>query len=318
MFIRGKEVETLLKSGIPLEYAVNKLLEKFGCFVEPDFTFFRGEKEFSVDTSAHLIYNAPKKKRISFWLDLLIECKYNSPGHKWIFFSFGRTGTREVDKRESIILPFREQSGYIRKKPNPINKFLKDFIKETPVAWKGTDLFKKESYPKTIKEGLYQLKFSFIKKLMGQVSFRYPVQVIPNREFLIIPILLTNNPLYIFRGKLSLENIEKGEKLHLQRVKWLMLYSTLDSENKNHNTNFFIKEFKRIQEFAKKISGIFAEKEEDFQKQVAWFQKNSLPAIYEKVKFYPKIIWVIQHKHLESFLKNLYKELKIPKSFIKK
>jgi hypothetical protein len=76
-----------LRSGVPLEYEIAKLLTLEGMSVDADFSFSRndivGTKEWSVDLGATSYGPSPNK--LNYELDALIECKYRAPGKVFLF-----------------------------------------------------------------------------------------------------------------------------------------------------------------------------------------------------------------------------------------
>src|ERR1044072_4720315 len=80
--------DALLKTSLPLEYLIANKLRKREYLVWGEYSFIRKSEqnidtEFSVDLRASEILT----KQREYWaeLNLLIECKYNYPGVKWIF-----------------------------------------------------------------------------------------------------------------------------------------------------------------------------------------------------------------------------------------
>ena len=72
-----------LKSGVTLEYEVEKLLDKYLCSTKFEHSFLRKDrtdvlKKFSYDLNSVFIYEMN-------YFDLIIERKYRDPSTNWIF-----------------------------------------------------------------------------------------------------------------------------------------------------------------------------------------------------------------------------------------
>ncbi len=85
----NKWKDALLKTSLPLEYLVAEKLSRKGFSIRGEYSYTRKneqgiETEFSVDLHAVDLF---KKRSDDHWasLDLLVECKYNHPGVKWVF-----------------------------------------------------------------------------------------------------------------------------------------------------------------------------------------------------------------------------------------
>lgn len=78
--------ENLLKSSLPLEQLVSEKLENKNLYISGEYPYIKPNEqdintEFSIDLHAYeTIRNAYTMR-----LHLLIECKYNYPGVKWVF-----------------------------------------------------------------------------------------------------------------------------------------------------------------------------------------------------------------------------------------
>ena len=90
----GKWKDLLLKSSLPLEHVVASKLAELDWLVRGQYSYERkNESGLSVDFSADL--QAIKEYTTdSHWiasLEVLIECKYASPGIRWIFLPYAET-----------------------------------------------------------------------------------------------------------------------------------------------------------------------------------------------------------------------------------
>lgn len=100
----SKWKDSLLKSSLPLELLVAEKIARTGFDVNSEYSYIRTneqgiETEFSVDLHASKSFDMPYPEELATHVDLLIpgllpdiaefdmliECKYNYPGVKWVF-----------------------------------------------------------------------------------------------------------------------------------------------------------------------------------------------------------------------------------------
>jgi hypothetical protein len=86
--------DELLSSSLPLEHDTKRYLEQKGCIASVEFSYIRPNeqrvpKQFSYDIDAS--YISPP-----FFADVLVECKYRSPGVRWVFTPQEYGGPEEV------------------------------------------------------------------------------------------------------------------------------------------------------------------------------------------------------------------------------
>src|SRR4051812_48864672 len=82
----------LLQSSLPLEQIVSEKLDSNQWHIDGEFPYVRPNEqdintEFSVDLRAFALAESIESGDIDTYasLDLLIECKYNYPGTRWVF-----------------------------------------------------------------------------------------------------------------------------------------------------------------------------------------------------------------------------------------
>lgn len=128
--------DALLKTSLPLEYLIGKILVKNKLMVWGEYCFTRKNEEnvdteFSVDLRASEILT---KRNGRYWGDLnfLVECKYNYRNVKWIFAPH----PDDLDVNSQVVTTFQELS--TKKIPHSAPIF--SSTSKLPVCAKGIEL----------------------------------------------------------------------------------------------------------------------------------------------------------------------------------
>ena len=147
--------ESLLKSSLPLETIVAEILTQLDLEIEGEFSYLRTnqegiETEFSIDIVAQKLFDLTNRTKNLGVIDFLVECKYCSPGIKWIFSPLpkymGYRGFISVIDYLSII------------KVKEI--LLSDPVEKYQYCLKGISLQDKTINPQVIKHGIDQLRYA--------------------------------------------------------------------------------------------------------------------------------------------------------------
>ena len=107
---RKKWKDSLLKSGLPLEYLIIDMLHRHNIIVDGEYTFIRPNEhgintEFSTDISASKqIIKSKDDKEQWCMIHFLIECKFRHKNIQWIFFPW----PEEPFWRGSLLKVFKE------------------------------------------------------------------------------------------------------------------------------------------------------------------------------------------------------------------
>lgn len=198
--------ESLLKSSLPLETIVAEILTQLDLEIEGEFSYLRTnqegiETEFSIDIVAQKLFDLTNRTKNLGVIDFLVECKYCSPGIKWIFSPLpkymGYRGFISVIDYLSII------------KVKEI--LLSDPVEKYQYCLKGISLQDKTINPQVIKHGIDQLRYAIPPY---QIDI-YRIQLIPELSEIhyIIPILVTTAPIYVLHNNLSFSDILKADNL---------------------------------------------------------------------------------------------------------
>lgn len=302
MKLTRKDKENLFKTGIPFEVSVNQYFAKLGFWVNPEFSYLRNDKEFSIDAEVTLINNRLKNtKTDSIWLKILLECKFTTNSrNKWVFFTYGNK-VKKISRNEVLIFPFEEQDRI--SKPSFLNETkLASLLKQTPVVWKGTTLTENDATTSYIKEAISQLQFSYIHALNEFIDFKMPYDFVENREHILLPLVVTNNPLYYSNFAFNVENINHLQDVNIHKAKWLIVDAGFSNELLEYNRNEFTKKYKEIIEKKKKIFVHLSE--DEFNQDIRGFEKKYLKVILAKIEN-PRYVWIVNSDHLEEFMKKL-------------
>lgn len=202
--------EHLLKSGVPLEYEVARILADEGMGVEADFSFLRqdvsGKKEFSVDI-ASTFYGCEDDGDIKFEFRALIECKYRSrektilllPDPNVDFPPMTLGGTvgiidhfSEFDIRSVSFVSLEEKMKYV---------------------YKVLEVYDGGAFQEDLRHGFQQLRYAVPSYLAHMIDFdmrAHPNDVSP---MFFTKILVTNAKLRLMNDGVSMSDISKSSSI---------------------------------------------------------------------------------------------------------
>lgn len=226
-----------LSSGFPLEYEVAKLLAKNKVAVYSDYCYEREDlgqtKEFSVDIKGSLYFPTSNPNKITGILFLLAECKYRVREKCWIFlpdvnipdFASGTLGTtiRTID---------RFSFSQVDKEP------IYNLESTMPFCYKGVEvgINKGDAFDTEIKHGINQLRYALPQLIKDTILDETLSHEEDNHPFYVLPILVTTAALLVLNKNISLDKVEKSDKIQdiSQKVPYLILYSSYSPSFKRH------------------------------------------------------------------------------------
>ena len=218
----------LLKSSLPLEQIVSEKLEQNGWHIWGEYSYFRPNEqnidtEFSIDLSAAKSLE-PIESDIDSNLNLLIECKYNYPGTKWVFSS-----------------PPKEDNVYYTGMYCLLDKLSHKLIRYTEVGQscsRGIVLTNTGSDPNSITHGLNQLRYGMPSLICEATSYSYTEN--PPSFFLSL-LLVTNAELYVLKPRQSLETYQAAQTLEdvAERVNALIVSQDMGPHLREHCQRLF-------------------------------------------------------------------------------
>lgn len=219
----GKWKNALLKTSLPLEYLVATVLSEQGYLVWGEFSYSRNNEqgintEFSVDLRAHDLL---EKRKEQYWaaLTLLVECKYNYPGVRWVFAPLAKSSliiTGVVNVFEDLCT---------RRVTNKDALYSVD--DDLPFCVKGIELHSSDANPQSIEHGLHQLRWA-APQIASEI-FREQATTHHDVDLhigFLCPILVTTASLHVFREGLNLEAFQNASDLEdvAEQVDALVVY----------------------------------------------------------------------------------------------
>lgn len=209
--------QSLLKSSLPLESIIAKIVHELGFGVFGEYTYLRHDRngnnaEFSVDIYASRLMS--KKKDYWASIELLIECKYSDPNTKWLFSKIPKDEVgislpaRILDDLTTRRFPdFRDRC---HRKFAAVEYFLND----VPYCFKGVKLHSSGCDTEVIERGFSQLIYAMPNLIRDCLI---PQAREWNDEDLhiciICPILVTTSPLLILNDNIEFEKVQKAKDI---------------------------------------------------------------------------------------------------------
>jgi hypothetical protein len=227
----NKWKDALLKTSLPLEFLVAEKLAKLDFDVSGEFTFVRKNEqnvdtEFSVDLRAsRMLYRRVGDYNDWAQINLLIECKYNYPGVKWVFAPH----PQESSLLTTVVTTFQDLSKE-RISNEGIHALYFDrlHVFDVPLhlCIKGIELHESDANTQSITRGLNQLKWAIPQLVSDLLHSQLSVIEMgwAKIEF-ICPILVTTASLYVLRTDLHLSDFQNAENLNdvSEKVEALMV-----------------------------------------------------------------------------------------------
>ncbi len=198
----------LLKSGIPLEFEIKKILNKFGFDSISEYSYLRPDEnsilnEFSFDIDSSL-------KIDNHLFELMVECKYRDESTNWMFIP---EEYNESD-RGSGTTSFLNTNDFFYKNDFPdFYKFI-NFEIVAPLCSKGIELCSTGQNPKSITQAISQLCFGMIDKVIeGMKKQLDESEDVEHLVFHHIPIIVTTANLYRLRKDITISDIKESDKI---------------------------------------------------------------------------------------------------------
>jgi len=203
--------DALLKSSLPLEQVVMETLELSSFCVAGPYSYSRLDdsatgNEFSVDLAASRELTGPDGSPLAV-LHILVECKYQYPGVRWIF-SASAAGT------PAVAGPIAHVSDTDTGKMSGANALLaiEDAL---PYCTRGVVLHEGGVDSNTIDHGLGQLRYAIPHQLRAITTLQ--MREWNEKSFTIrfvSPLLVTNAPLYVLKRGLTLDSFQAAADIN--------------------------------------------------------------------------------------------------------
>lgn len=221
----GKWKSHLLSSGLPLEFAVARILASKRFAVEADYTYAREDagilKDFSVDISAWGFPPVADPDELTAELRLLVECKYRHDGTRWLFTPDPNDPDFAVVQRRPISM--WTEFTWRNLDRRPLNQ-----LQETlGVALKGTEIRGDGVFDSELRHGALQLQYALPRLLSEAIDFNLTSHPEDNHPFLLLPILVTTAELWMATEDWGVEQVRAAEDLSdfADSLPYLVLHS---------------------------------------------------------------------------------------------
>ena len=202
--------EHLLRSGVPLEYQVARILAHEGMSIDADFAFLRrdvaGDKEWSVDLSATK-YGKSRTGALQFELSILVECKYRSkdkvvlllpdPNTEFPNGTLGGT-TRIIDAH------------------CPYHLSTQPFVnmeRTIPFTYKGIEIHEGGAVEQDLRHAIQQLRYAVPLNIRQRIDFSMTTNMNEVLPIFLANIIVTNAEIRILRDGLRIEHIEAADQI---------------------------------------------------------------------------------------------------------
>lgn len=202
--------EYLLKSSLPMEQNVAEIVNSHGLHVRGEFPYTRINEnkvpvEFSIDINAGKLIKIRNNPEAWASLDILIECKYNSPGIDWLFTRYPNlepicsNSIQDYDLFSTYWLWNKES--------------LVEIEKNALYTISGLSIGNDTIDNNKIKHGLSQLRYSIPAWLERTASIELrdeSAHSIP----LVVPILVTTAPLRVLKSNVTFSDVHNASDLN--------------------------------------------------------------------------------------------------------
>jgi hypothetical protein len=204
----NKWKDYLLKSGLPLEFEVKKVLDKLGFWSKNEFSYFRENEnniltEFSYDIDSEILV-------ADHCFELLIECKYRDESTNWLFLpeeyndSTRGIGTTDFRNTNDFFYP---------KEYSDLFKVL-NIIKVSPLCSKGIEICTTGQNPKTIDQAISQISYGIVDKVILAMEKQLKAE---EEELFIyhhVPVIVTTANLLRLNKNVTIESIKAANEIH--------------------------------------------------------------------------------------------------------
>ena len=198
----------LLSSGIPLEYSIKNIFEKFGIYRSSEFSYIKRNK-YGQDTTFSVDRHASKLLHSNIYIDFFVECKYRHDNVKWIFTPSKYEIFFGPEFRDIFII-LDHYNKKLKINSEEMNKFSGFY----DLCGKGIEILPKSSNPQGIEEGIYQLKYCIVHKIVDSLKHQIN-KWLGSKEhcFILVPILVTTAQLWRMKEGIALEKIKESKDI---------------------------------------------------------------------------------------------------------
>lgn len=228
----------LLRSGLPLEHEVARILAKERMSVTADFSFVRRDglitKEWSVDLEATW-YGETKNNGLKYEVLFLIECKYRSDDKVMLFVEDPNLDTSPITLGGTInsfdhFTPFHVTS-------IPFSELESEFR----FVYKGTELHSGGAVDEDLRHAIQQLRYATPAFLRENIDFNISNHAEDILPIFFTKILVTNSPIKLLKSDISINEIRSANSIDdISSVEnTVILFSDYGAEYENHVKSTF-------------------------------------------------------------------------------
>jgi hypothetical protein len=235
----SKWKETILRSGLPLEYEIKTYLSEKGCISNYEFSYIRKndtsvERAFSYDLDASLT-------RDPHFVKFMIECKYRHPNTKWIFLPSEYAGPDDVysiDFMHPMDLFCEEYSSCLQ------DPYYPEFA---PLCSKGVEIFDNETNNKTLDQATSQIAYAFADQIAESIENQTKKLMVSEIIFYHVPMIVTTAELHMLKPGTKISQIMQASTLSdvADEFDALVLQYSPNIELKRHSIDVLYEYLKR-------------------------------------------------------------------------
>jgi len=257
----------VLKTGLPLEYEVIKIINSIGFRCNGEFPYIKENEngfntEFSIDIWAETdLKNINIENNIS--VSCLIECKYSHRGISWLFMPNNNPSSnyliKIVDHNSSVF----DSQHSIEKSFLKRNKF--------NYCFKGIEIHQNDASDFIIKKGISQLKYALPNIASNYLDIHYHVD--PTSIAIILPILVTTADIFLLNKNVTIDDIYNTDIISsIAQLQDAIILSNLEDP--------------LVERYSEKIIIDFLNKNESFEKDFNSIYKLKYPDTFESSSNY--------------------------------
>jgi hypothetical protein len=266
----------LLRSGLPLENDVKKMLADRGCVGSYEYSYLKEDenvikKEFSYDVDAAYI------KGIHFF-EFMIECKYRHESTKWVFTPASYGGFRELYSND-----FLHANDHFVSHRFPFKGYFP--ITFAPACGKGVELTTNGDNDKTIVQAIHQLAYAFAEKFASAFEHAIFNLLAGEHIFYHIPIIVTTADLWRLKEETTITEIKKASDLSeiAEQHNILIMENTTGVQLEQFNNEVFDKFRERVGD--KKLQKKLNTYTDDLDHFFSVISKHYCPAAFVVMKY---------------------------------
>lgn len=231
-----------LKSGVPLEFEIKKILDKYECFTKYDESYLR-ENELNVETEFSYDINSVSIKDQNFF-ELMIECKYRDKSTNWIFLPESTKSDKRSLANNSVLHP---NDYFTFENKFHFNPFQMPYLAES--CNKGIEITTHGQNPKSITQAISQLSYAMSENFLNTIIHHLESNDgCEDNIHYHIPIIVTTANLYLLNDNVTIKSIKDCDTLDevATKQKHLIFNCNIGKDLEDYNKKVLSKILKRF------------------------------------------------------------------------